>query len=95
MVFGEDNTPRKPLRAEMFTQMTMGKILKGLYSAVMACLGSLATVLGDNVTLSDLTAGQWVTIAAFTLGAFGGTYGLSGWAGPGILAEKSPPSSGG
>lgn len=64
------------------TQLTYGKVLKGLYAAAMACLGSLSTVLGDNTTLSTITAGQWVTIAAFTLGAFGGTYGLAGWAGP-------------
>ena len=69
----------------MIGQKLAGKLLKGLYSAAMACLGSLAAVLTDGVHISDLTAGQWVTIATFTLGAFGGTFGLSGWAGPSRL----------
>ena len=68
----------------MISQLLAGKILKALYSAAMAFLGSLATVLGNNTTISNLTAGQWVTIAAFTLGAAGGTFGLAGWAGPTI-----------
>jgi len=55
----------------------------------MAFLGALATVLTDGVTLGQLTAGQWVTIAAFTLGAAGGTFGLAGWAGPQVGNE--PP----
>lgn len=66
------------------SQLVVGKLLKAAYSGAMALLGSLATVLGDNTTLGDLTAGQWVTIAAFTLGAIGGTYGLAGWAGPSV-----------
>jgi len=66
------------------TQLLAGKILKAAYSAAMAFLGALATVLGDNTTLTTLTAGQWVTIAAFTLGAAGGTFGLAGWAGPNV-----------
>ena len=66
------------------SQMLAGKILKAAYSAAMAFLGALATVLGDNTTLSTLTAGQWVTIAAFTLGAAGGTFGLASWPGPNI-----------
>lgn len=69
----------------------LGKVLKGLYAAAMACLGSLATVLGDDVTIEHLTAGQWVTILAFTLGAFGGTFGLAGWAGPNVGGGSSSP----
>lgn len=69
----------------MIGQKLAGKLLKALYSAAMACLGALAAVLTDGVRISDLTAGQWVTIAAFTLGAFGGTFGLAGWAGPSRL----------
>lgn len=72
----------------------VGKLLKALYSAVMALLGALATVLGDGVTLTTVTAGQWVTIAAFTLGAFGGTFGLAGWAGPSIGTRPEPPPPG-
>lgn len=77
------------------TQQMAGKIVKGLYSAAMAFLGGLATVLTDNTHLSDLTAGQWVTIAAFTLGAFGGTFGLAGWAGPSSLPPKPEDGGGG
>jgi len=67
----------------MANRIDMGKFLKGLYSCAVAVLGSLATVLGDNTTLADLRAGQWVTIALAGLVAFGGTYGLAGWSGPG------------
>lgn len=66
------------------TQNVLGKALKAAYSGAMACLGSLAVVLVGNTRFVDLTDGQWVTIAAFTLGAIGGTYGLAGWAGPTI-----------
>ena len=72
------------------SQLVVGKALKAAYSGAMALLGSLATVLGDNTTLSQLTTGQWVTIAAFTLGAVGGTYGLAGWAGPSIGDTPTP-----
>ena len=75
------------------SQMVVGKILKAAYSGAMAFLGSLATVLGDDTTISHLTAGQWVTIAAFTLGAVGGTYGLAGWAGPSVGGGTSPKGS--
>jgi hypothetical protein len=65
-----------------------GKVLKALYSAAVAVLGSLATVLGDDVTLSDMTAGQWVTISLAGLVAFGGTFGLAGWNGPSFAASS-------
>jgi hypothetical protein len=68
------------------SQQMAGKILKGLYAAAMALLTGLATVLTEpGATFTAITAGQWVTIAAFTLGAFGGTFGLAGWAGPSRL----------
>lgn len=67
---------------------TAGRVLKGIYSAAMAFLGGLATVLSDDVHIHEITDGQWVTLAAFTLGAFGGTYGLAGWAGPARLDDK-------
>lgn len=73
----------------LLSQRVAGKILKAVYSAAMAFLGGLATVLQDGTTLSSLTAGQWVTIIAFTLGAAGGTFGLAGWAGPSI--DNNPP----
>lgn len=38
------------------SQMVVGKILKAAYSGAMAFLGSLATVLGDDTTISHLTA---------------------------------------
>jgi threonine/homoserine efflux transporter RhtA len=78
----------------VISQVTLSKILKAAYSAAMAFLGALATVLGDNVTLGQLTAGQWVTIAAFTLGAAGGTFGLAGWQGPNI-GDSGPKGTGG
>jgi len=78
----------------VLNQKLAGKLLKGLYSAAMAFLGGLAAVLTDHAKLSDLTAGQWVTIAAFTLGAFGGTFGLAGWAGPTVSGDTKPGTGG-
>jgi hypothetical protein len=66
------------------SQVVLSKALKGLYSAAMAFLGGLSTVLQGTEGFTDVTAGQWVTILAFTLGAAGGTFGLAGWAGPKI-----------
>jgi len=63
-------------------QKTAGKILKGLYSAAVAFLGSLATVLTGSATFSNVTAGQWVSASLFALVAFGGTFGLAAWSGP-------------
>jgi hypothetical protein len=61
-----------------------GKLLKGAYSAAVAVLGALSTVLTGSHTFTDVTAGQWVTMALAGLVAFGGTFGLSTWAGPRI-----------
>lgn len=69
-------------------QTLLGKALKAAYSGGMAFLGGLATVLTGTVHISDLTAGQWVTISAFTLGAIGGTFGLAGWSGPRVNGVK-------
>jgi len=63
-------------------QLYLGKVAKGLYSAGLAFLGSLGVVLVGTEPLSGVTTGQWVFIAATTLAAFGGTFGLAGWAGP-------------
>jgi hypothetical protein len=67
---------------DSMSQLLAGKIFKGLYAAGMSFFGSMATVLQDNTTLHTMTAGQWFTIGAFTLGAFGGTFGLATWTGP-------------
>lgn len=71
------------------TRYDLGRALKGLYSGAMAFLGGLATVLTGTTHISDLTAGQWVTILAFTLGAIGGTFGLAGWGGPRINGSRN------
>lgn len=72
------------------SQTLAGKLLKGLYSAAITFLASLGAVLVDGATFTDVTAGQWVLIAGAALGAFGGTFGLAGWAGPSHLAEAPP-----
>jgi len=69
-------------------QLLAGKLLKGLYSAAVAVLGALSTVLTGSHTFSDVTAGQWVTMALAGLVAFGGTFGLSTWAGPKNLGDS-------
>ena len=49
---------------------------KAFLAAVIAALGSLATVLVGDMGLGDLTTGQWMTIAFGALVAFGGVYGI-------------------
>jgi len=49
---------------------------KAVYATVIAGLGSLAAVLVGNVGLTDLTSGQWVTVALAALIAGGGVYGI-------------------
>jgi hypothetical protein len=66
-----------------------GRILKGLYSAALTFFGTLATVLNGGAGFGSLSAGQWSTLAVFTLGAFGGTFGLAPWSGPPI--PVAPP----
>ena len=50
---------------------------KALYSAIVAALSGLVTVLVGDAGFGDLTAGQWVTIVLAALIAGGGTYGIS------------------
>jgi hypothetical protein len=67
----------------------LSKVLKGLYAAALAFLSSLAAILQGPASFSAVTAGQWVTVSALTLAAFGGTFGLAGWAGPRINGGSS------
>ena len=64
------------------SQRTAGKAAKALYSAAIAFLGGLAAILTGKLGFGDVTAGQWVTLTLSALLAGGGTFGLSGWAGP-------------
>lgn len=64
------------------SQLVVGKVLKGLYTAAVAFLGMLSSNLQGTATFANITDGQWTTIALFTLVGFGGTFGLAGWAGP-------------
>lgn len=50
---------------------------KAVYAGVIAGLSGLVTVLVGDTGFSDLTAGQWVTIALATLVAGGGVYGIT------------------
>jgi len=54
----------------------MKKAAKAILAAVIAALGSLATVMVGSAGFGDLTAGQWVTIALAVTVAFGGVYGI-------------------
>lgn len=55
----------------------LGTALKAFYAAAVAALSGLVTVLVGDVGFTDVTAGQWVTIALAALVAFGGVYGLT------------------
>jgi len=70
------------------SQQMAGRVLKGLYSAAVAFLSGLAAILTGRLGFADVTAGQWVTVTLAALLAFGGTYGLSGWAGPNVEKEQ-------
>ena len=64
------------------SQQMAGKVLKGTYSGAVAFLGTLGTSLSGTEGFGGVTSQQWVWIVLTTLVAIGGTYGLSGWAGP-------------
>ena len=55
----------------------IGTIAKAVYSALVAGLGALASVLVGPATFESVTAGQWVTIALAALIAGGGVYGIT------------------
>jgi hypothetical protein len=52
------------------------KAAKAILAALIAALGSLATVMVGDTGFENLTAGQWVTIALAVTVAFGGVYGI-------------------
>ena len=54
----------------------MAKAAKAIFAAVIAALGSLATVMVGNTGFADLTTGQWMTISLAVAIAFGGVYGV-------------------
>ena len=66
----------------MISQLMAGRLLKAFYSAAVAFLGALSTILVGSATFADVTEGQWTTLTLTALLAFGGTFGLSTWAGP-------------
>ena len=72
----------------MISQVALSKVLKGLYGAAVSVLGTLTTLLVGDATFSDLTDGQWVSLGLFGLVAFGGAFGLSGWAGPKVNGQS-------
>lgn len=72
------------------SQVTVSKLLKGLYSGAMAFVGALSVTLTGHQSFSDLTAQQWLITAGFTLGAVGGTFGLAGWSGPAVGTPPPP-----
>jgi hypothetical protein len=77
----------------MITQQMAGRLLKAVYSAAVSFLGALSTILVGSATFADVTEGQWTTITLTALLAFGGTFGLSTWAGP-THGTSSSSSSG-
>jgi hypothetical protein len=79
----------------MISQKLAGQLIKGLYSAVVAFLGGLSTILVGSTTFSDVESGQWVALAFAAVIAFGGTLGLSGWAGPVVGTTANKPGDNG
>jgi hypothetical protein len=77
------------------SQKLAGQLIKGLYSAAVAFLGGLSTILVGATTFSDVQPGQWVALAFASVIAFGGTLGLSGWAGPTVGTTAHKPGQDG
>lgn len=55
---------------------------KALLAALLAGLGVLAGFVTNNTAISDITVGQWITVAVAALIAFGGVFGVSNGAKP-------------
>jgi hypothetical protein len=72
----------------MMTVEGLGKALKALYAALVSFMGMLSTILVGDTRFGQVTQGQWVSIALFSLVAGGGVYGLAGWSGPKINGAK-------
>ena len=51
---------------------------KALYAGAVTFLGAVGAILvgSDTIGFSDITSGQWITIALATLVALGGVLGL-------------------
>jgi hypothetical protein len=56
--------------------VTIQYFVKAIYAATAAFLSAVAVVLVDDATFGDISQGQWVVIAGFTLAAFGGILGF-------------------
>jgi hypothetical protein len=56
--------------------MKPATIAKAIYAFIVAGLGAIATVLVGDAGFSDITDGQWVTIALAALVAGGGVFGI-------------------
>jgi hypothetical protein len=54
----------------------LGKLGKAIYAGLVAGLGSLLAVVVGNVSLGDVTDGQWLTALLLGLLAGGGVYHL-------------------
>lgn len=50
--------------------------LRAIYAGVAAFLTGLSAVLVGDVSIGDLTDGQWVTLGLGALTAFGGVWGF-------------------
>lgn len=75
--------------------MTAPKWATALYSGLVGLLGSLATVLVGNVTVGQMTQGQWVVAALTGLTAAGGALGLTINQVPGHQVVATQPYKGG
>lgn len=56
---------------------TIPEVAKAIYAGVVSALGSLTVVLVGHTSLSQVTAGQWVTTALAALVSAGGVFGIS------------------
>lgn len=55
----------------------IGTMLKAIYAGAGTLLTGVAAALVGAHTFASVTDGQWITISALTLGAFGAVYGVT------------------
>lgn len=56
--------------------MNPGLYAKAIYAFFVAGIGSLVTVMVDDVSFGDITDGQWLAAVLVALVAAGGVFGI-------------------
>jgi hypothetical protein len=63
----------------------LGKAAKAIFATITSALAGLSAVLVGHTTISNLSAGQWVSIGLWAILAGGAVYGVTN-------APNTPPA---